>query len=137
MLFEISCLIFKKKRKNPIFTFSKQSFLWILDFWLKTPKNYKNCSKNGPNHYLPYYLSHFIKKNPLFDIDLFSRTFDMESPLYGFEVQKLHMQRLEWAFWTVMLQKKSPKECNLRLTTRLLELLEAAKNTTVSIRLIG
>ena len=30
---------------------------------------------------LPYYLLHFIKKNPLFDVDLFSRTFDMESPI--------------------------------------------------------
>ena len=30
---------------------------------------------------LPYYLSHFIKINPLFDIDLFSRIFDMESPI--------------------------------------------------------
>ena len=29
---------------------------------------------------LPYYLSHFIKNNPLFDVDLFCRTFDMESP---------------------------------------------------------
>ena len=29
---------------------------------------------------LHYYLSHFIKKFPLFDVDLFSWTFDMESP---------------------------------------------------------
>ena len=29
---------------------------------------------------MPYYLSHFIKKNPLFDVYLFSRTFDMELP---------------------------------------------------------
>ena len=29
---------------------------------------------------LPYYLSHFIKKKTLFDVDLFPRTFDMESP---------------------------------------------------------
>ena len=30
---------------------------------------------------LSYYLSHFIKKNPLLDVNLFSRTFDMESPI--------------------------------------------------------
>ena len=30
---------------------------------------------------LPYYFSHFIRKNPLFHVDLFSRTFDMESPI--------------------------------------------------------
>ena len=30
---------------------------------------------------LAYYLSHLILKNPLFDVDLFPQTFDMESPL--------------------------------------------------------
>ena len=33
-----------------IFPFSKQSYLGIFDFWLKTPPNYKSCSKNGQNH---------------------------------------------------------------------------------------
>ena len=51
MIFEISCFIFKKKHfLFAIFTFSKQSFLGILDFWQKTPQNYKSCSKNGQNH---------------------------------------------------------------------------------------
>ena len=51
----------------------------IFDFWLKTPANFKSCSKNVQNINLPYYLSHFIKKNPLFYVDLFSRTFDMKN----------------------------------------------------------
>ena len=50
MIFELSCLIFKKKNISSIFTFSKQSFLGIFDFWQKTPQNYKSCSKNGQNH---------------------------------------------------------------------------------------
>ena len=69
-----------KKKQTSIFTFSKQSFLGIFDFWLKTPQNYKVVKKTAKIINLPHYLSHFIKKNPLFDVDLFSRTFDMESP---------------------------------------------------------
>ena len=75
MIFEISCSIFK----NKIFFLLK--FWGISDFWLKTLQNHKSCLKTAKIISLPYYLSHFIKKNPLFDIDLFSRTFDMESPI--------------------------------------------------------
>ena len=49
MIFEISFPIIKKK-KSLIFTFSKQSFLGIFDFWFETHPNYKSCSKNGQNH---------------------------------------------------------------------------------------
>ena len=80
MIFEISFSIFNSFFFS-IFTFSIQSFLGNFDFWLKTPK-LQSCSKNSQSINLPYYLSHFIKKNPLFDVDLFSRTFDMESPNY-------------------------------------------------------
>ena len=30
---------------------------------------------------MPYYLSYFINNKKLFDVDLFSRTFDMELPI--------------------------------------------------------
>ena len=82
MLFEISCSIFKKYIffSSSIFTFSKQSFLGIFDFWLKTPQNFKSCLKNGQNHQFALLSFTFHQKNPLFDVDLFSRTFDMESP---------------------------------------------------------
>ena len=48
-----------------IFTFSKQSFLSIFDFWLKTPPNYKSCSKIGQNHQfaLLSFTFHFKKIN--------------------------------------------------------------------------
>ena len=42
MIFEISCSILQKTKFSLIFTFSKQSFLGIFDFWLKTPPNYKS-----------------------------------------------------------------------------------------------
>ena len=67
------------------FTFSKQSFLGIFDFWLKHPQITRVVQKTVKTSNLPYYLSHFIKKNPLFDVDLFSWTFDMESPSNGVE----------------------------------------------------
>ena len=79
MIFEISCLKFSFSFS--ISTFSKQSFLGIFDFWLKTPPNYKSCSKNGQNHQFALLSFTFQKKNPLFDFDLFSRTFDMELPI--------------------------------------------------------
>ena len=63
-----------------IFTFSKWSFLGIFHFWLKTPPHCKSCSKNGQNHQFALLSFTFHKKNPLFDVDLFPRTFDMESP---------------------------------------------------------
>jgi hypothetical protein len=53
--------------------------LGIFDFWLKTPPNCKSCSKNGQNHQFAVLSFTFHKKNPLFDVDLFPRTFDMES----------------------------------------------------------
>ena len=55
----------------------------IFDFWQKTPQNYKRCLKNGQNYQFALLSLKFHQKNPLFDIDLFSRTFDMESPSSG------------------------------------------------------
>ena len=80
MIVEIRCSIFKKKIFFSIFTFSKQSYSGIFDFWLKHPKTTKVIKKTAKIINLSYYLSHFIKNNPLLDIDLFSRTFDLESP---------------------------------------------------------
>ena len=81
MIFGISCSIFKKNFfSSSIFTFSKQSFLGIFDFGQKTPQNYKSCSKNGQNHQFALLSFKFHQKKLLFDVDLFSRTFDMESP---------------------------------------------------------
>ena len=44
---------FNLKKKTiyfSIFTLLKQSFFGYFDFWLKTPRNFKSCSKNGQNH---------------------------------------------------------------------------------------
>ena len=49
-----------------IFTFSKQSFLGIFDFWLKTPQNYKSFSKNGQNHQFALLSFTFNKKKSTF-----------------------------------------------------------------------
>ena len=64
MTFKISCLILEEEKKlfSSIFTFSKQLFLGIFYFGLKTPKNYKSCSKKAKIINLPNYLSYFIKK---------------------------------------------------------------------------
>ena len=45
-----------------------------------TPKLQELLKKMVKIINLPYYLSHFMKKNPLFGVDLFPWTFDMESP---------------------------------------------------------
>ena len=71
MIIEISSLIFKKKNYCSIFTFSKQSFLGIFYFWLKTPQNYKSCLKNGQNHEVALLSLTFHQKNLFFDVDLF------------------------------------------------------------------
>ena len=80
MILETSCFYLKKKLFLNFHFFKTVIFWYFFYFWLKTPQNYKSCSKTAKIMNLPYYLSHFIKKNPLFDVDLFSRTFDMESP---------------------------------------------------------
>ena len=96
MIFDICFLIFNFFLLFSIFTFSKQSFLGIFDFWLKTPQNYKSCSKNGKNHQFALLSFMFHKKNPLFDVDLFSRTFDMESPLSDIPFKVIYP--FEWHF---------------------------------------
>ena len=52
----------------------------IFHFGLKTPQNSKKKSKNGQNHQIALLSYIFHQKNSLFDVDLFSRCFDMESP---------------------------------------------------------
>ena len=76
----MSCWILEKKRRNhQIFTFSKQSFLKIFDLGQKnTPKLHKLLKKNCPNHKIALLSFTIPEKNPLFDIDLFSRFFNME-----------------------------------------------------------
>ena len=81
MIFEIRFSIFNFFSSFfLIFLFSKQCFLGIFDFWQKHPQIIRVVQKTVKIINLPYYLSHFIKKNPLFDVDLFCRTFDMELP---------------------------------------------------------
>ena len=51
MILEKIFLNLEEKNIFLIFTFSKQSYFGIFFyFWLKTPQNYKSCSKNGQNH---------------------------------------------------------------------------------------
>ena len=83
MIFEIICLILQKTILQ--FSLFQNSNFWVfLNFWLKNTKITKVDQKAAKIINLPFYLSHFIKKNPLFDVDLFSRTFDMESELVWF-----------------------------------------------------
>ena len=56
----------KNKKKSSTFTFSKQSFLEIFDFWLKTPQKYKSCSKNGQNHHFALLSFTFHQKKSTF-----------------------------------------------------------------------
>ena len=74
MIFEISCCIFEKK-KEKIFKFSLfQTVIFeIFRFGAKyTPKITKVVKKKTAKIIkLSYYLSHFIKKNPLFNVDIF------------------------------------------------------------------
>ena len=81
MILEISCLILKKKRIFLQFSLFQNSHFWVfLILGKKHHKITKNVLKTAEIINLPYYLLHFIKKNPLLDVDIFSRTFDMESP---------------------------------------------------------
>ena len=85
-IYDIWNKLFNVEKKNIFFfnlKFVKTVNFGILDFWLKNPHNYKSCSKTVKIIKLPYHLSHFIKKYPLFDVDLFSWTFDKESPPYA------------------------------------------------------
>ena len=69
-------------KKNFNFHFFKTVVFGYFLFLANIPQNYKICSKTAKVINLPYYLSHFIKKNPLFDVELFSWTFGMELPYY-------------------------------------------------------
>ena len=90
MIIEISCLIFKKNKKQ--FSLYQNSHFWVfLIFGKKHPKITKVVQKTAKIINLPYYLSNFIKKNPLFDVDLFSWTFDMESPYYTSNLTRLYI----------------------------------------------
>ena len=82
MIFKISCSILEEEKKlfSSIFTFSKQSFLGIFFIFGKNTPKLQKLFKNGQNHQFALLSFTFHQKNPLFDIDLFSRTFDMESP---------------------------------------------------------
>ena len=55
----------------------------IFDLGLKTPQNYKSPSKNSQNYQIALFSFTIHQKKTLFNIDLFSRTFDMELPKLG------------------------------------------------------
>ena len=80
MIFELSCSIFKKTYFFQFSLFQNSHFWVFLIFGYKYPQIRRVVQKTVKIINLPYYLSRFIKKNPLFDVDLSSRTFDMESP---------------------------------------------------------
>ena len=83
MIFETSCSIVKKN-----YFFFKLSLFQNNNFWIffifgsKHPKTTKVVQKTAKIINLPYYLTHFTKNDPFFDVDLFSRTFDMELPSF-------------------------------------------------------
>ena len=83
MIFQISCLInfFVFFFFSLQFSLFQNSHFWVFFiFGKKHPQITRGVKKTLTIINLPYYLSHFIQKNPLFDFDLFSRTFYMESP---------------------------------------------------------
>ena len=83
MIFDISFSIFNFFSSFFQLSLFQNSHFWVfLIFGKQHPKITKVAQKTAKIINLPYYLSKFIKKNPLFDVDLFSRTFDMESPKY-------------------------------------------------------
>ena len=81
MIFETSFSILNFLSSFFQFLIFQKSHFWIFfNFWLKHPQITRVVQKTVKIINLPYYLPHFIKKNLLFDVDFFSRTFDMESP---------------------------------------------------------
>ena len=82
MIFKTSCWVLEKKKKILKFSLLQNChFKRLLILGQKHPKITKVVQKTVKIIKLPKYLSHFIKKNPLFNIDLFSRTFEMELPI--------------------------------------------------------
>ena len=69
-----------------MFTLSKQSFLGVFHFGLKTPQPYNLFSKWAEIIILPYYFSYFIKENPLFTVDIF----------FGHRHRNIVTKRLNW-----------------------------------------
>ena len=81
MILEISFSIFNFLSSFFQFSLFQNSHFWVfLILGKKHPQISRVVKKTVKIINLPNYISHFIKKNPLFDVDLFSRTFDMESP---------------------------------------------------------
>ena len=81
IIFENSCWILERKRKICQYSlFSNSNFQDFLFGAKYIPKLQNFKKKKVKIIKLPYYLSYFIKKVPLFDIDLFSQTFDMKLP---------------------------------------------------------
>ena len=80
VLFGIRCWIFKKNLKFSLF---KTVIFGDFLFGTKNnPKLKKIKKKNGQNHQIALSSFTFHFKNPLFDVDHFSRTFDMEMPYW-------------------------------------------------------
>ena len=94
MIFEISCSIYFIFF-NFFFYFFIFFFFFInshffktvifgyFDFWLKKPPKLQKLLKKRPKSSICFIIFHIsLKKNPLFNVNLFSRTFDMEQPQY-------------------------------------------------------
>ena len=85
--FEIGCVVLKKCFFSSIFTFSKQLFLGIFLIFAKKHPKWQKLLKKRPKLSIWLIIFHIsLKKSPLFDVDLFSWTFDMESPKSGSRV---------------------------------------------------
>ena len=115
-----------------MFTLSKQSFLGIFHFGLKTPQNYKSCKKRpkSSNCLIIFHIS--SKKNPLFDVDLFSRTFDMESPpcSQGCSTNTFVINWVKSPFSPKVLAKIICHQCEaLHLATKVTKVLTASTST--------
>ena len=85
MILEISCWIFRKKERKKTF-FNFQFFQTVIfgyfGFLAKNPQKLQKLFRKRPKLSICLLSFTFHQKNPLFDVDLFSRTFDIESPTW-------------------------------------------------------
>ena len=79
MIFEINCSIKKKNFLFFNFHFLKTVIFWYCLFLAKNTPQLQKLFKERPKSSICLPIFHIsLKKNPLFDVDHFSRTFDME-----------------------------------------------------------
>ena len=122
VILKLRCWIIKKKLFFFSFFTFLNSFSWVF-FILgqKHPKITIVFQKTAQTIKLPYYLSRFIKKNTLFYVELFSRTFDMELPFSDFWLWLLPFSSLIWersiSGETLIKSSSSSVESSRSLTT--------------------